>query len=142
MDEGVDQETFRWLKWCREYLHAATLADIVSADGTAILETAWLGIPTSHKRDRYEWPRSVSPSRRHWKKWQTILNEAVVCSGDPEDRTLLNPLGAWYDDLSLWNWVYSPSRNRVFQRLGHGWIKHPSLPSNPDLHVQKTFNKF
>ncbi|CAJ1929622.1 unnamed protein product [Cylindrotheca closterium] len=37
----VDQLTLKWLNWCRIFLHAVTVSDIVNAEGTAITLQAW-----------------------------------------------------------------------------------------------------
>lgn len=44
IDLEVDQQTLLWLNWCRQYLHATTLSDIVSADGKTITPEAWNGL--------------------------------------------------------------------------------------------------
>ena len=66
MDAEVDQETLKWLNWCRLYLHVSSVADICTADGKFIRQAAWDG-----KRERlwqqcYQWPRTIRPGRHHW----------------------------------------------------------------------------
>ncbi|CAJ1959611.1 unnamed protein product [Cylindrotheca closterium] len=48
----VDQLTLKWLNWCRIFLHAANLSDILNAEGTAITLQAWKGIRPEHCADR------------------------------------------------------------------------------------------
>jgi len=53
MEALVDQSTLKWLNWCRTYLHAVTLSDIVTADGKHITLFAWTGIRGNHRLDWY-----------------------------------------------------------------------------------------
>ena len=41
MDAEVDQETLKWLKWCRLYLQVSSVADISTADGKYIRQAAY-----------------------------------------------------------------------------------------------------
>ena len=40
MDAEVDQETLKWLNWCRLYLQVSSVADICTADGKFIRQAA------------------------------------------------------------------------------------------------------
>jgi len=40
MDAEVDQETLKWLNWCRLYLQVTSVANICTADGKHIWEAA------------------------------------------------------------------------------------------------------
>ncbi|CAJ1950336.1 unnamed protein product [Cylindrotheca closterium] len=100
IDSLVDQHTLKWLNWCRTFLHAVTLSDIVNAEGTAITLDAWKGIRADYLADRYQWPRTA----RH------------------------SPLGLWHSADLSWKWQYSPSTNTLFHREGQIWI--PSEPTS------------
>ncbi|CAJ1944015.1 unnamed protein product [Cylindrotheca closterium] len=52
IDSLVDQLTLKWLNWCRIFLHAVTLSDILNADGTAITLKAWKGLRADSRSDR------------------------------------------------------------------------------------------
>ncbi|CAJ1946957.1 unnamed protein product [Cylindrotheca closterium] len=64
IDSLVDQLTLKWLNWCRIFLHAVTLSNIVNAEGTAITLNAWKGIRADYRADRYQWPCTARPSNQ------------------------------------------------------------------------------
>ncbi|CAJ1934788.1 unnamed protein product, partial [Cylindrotheca closterium] len=111
----VDQLTLKWLNWCRIFLHAVTLSDIVNAEGMAITLKAWKGLRADSCSDRYQWPCTARPS----------------------------PLGLWRSvDLS-WKWQYSPSTNTLFHREGQLWIPSVPLASTSrqrTFHLPRRFN--
>ena len=121
MDAKVDQQTLLWLNWCRMFLHAVTLSDIVTADGSKVTTDAWTGRRDSHCLDRYQWPRTRRPSSRWWDLWRYWLSKTVL--GPSEDRSLAAPLGPWLDDDGKWRWKFSPSTGRLFHLEGGGWVE-------------------
>ena len=137
----VDQETLKWLNWCRIYLHAVTLSDIVTADGAAITMKAWTGVRDSHLVDRYQWPRTARPSNQWWRCWQQWLSNNVT--GHSSRRRLSSPLGLWFHPDLSWRWQYSPSTGSLFHRQGQLWIPAHSTSSSSRLrtfHMPRCFS--
>ena len=128
IEAEVDQEQLLWLNWCRMYLQAVTVSDIATADGTTIRYSSWHGGRNSPKRDSIQWPRSERPAEKHWKLWRNTLTHTLLHNSSGSLR-LRVPLGSWWDELALWNWVFSPSTGTLFQRQGHGWIQLDRLSS-------------
>jgi len=60
MEAEVDQETLKWLNWCRMYLQVTSVADICTADGKYIREAAWEGRRERLWQQRYQ---PVAPYR-------------------------------------------------------------------------------
>ncbi|CAJ1968246.1 unnamed protein product [Cylindrotheca closterium] len=107
----VDQLTLKWLNWCRIFLHAVTLSDIVNAEGTAITLKAWKGLRADSCSDWYQWPRTARPSNQWWTAWQQWISTHLT--GHSNRRRLSSPLGPRHSvDLS-WKWQYSPSTGRL-----------------------------
>ncbi|CAJ1963068.1 unnamed protein product [Cylindrotheca closterium] len=59
MDLEVNQDDLKWLNWCRMFLQACTVSDIVTADGRCIRQSAWRGERDGIHRSPYQWPRTV-----------------------------------------------------------------------------------
>ncbi|CAJ1967468.1 unnamed protein product [Cylindrotheca closterium] len=119
MDLEVNQDDLKWLNWCRMFLQACTVSDIVTADGRCIRQSAWCGERDEIHRSPYQWPRTVRPNRNHWRLWQDTLTRALLQSDDPSHH-LRQPLGPWFDSIDDWNWLVSPTHG-VFHRHGHAW---------------------
>ncbi|CAJ1933471.1 unnamed protein product, partial [Cylindrotheca closterium] len=126
IDSLVHQHTLKWLNWCRTFLHAVTLSDIVNAEGTAITLDAWKGIQADYLADRYQWPRTAPPSNQWWTMWQQWISTRLT--GHSNRRRLSSPLGLWHSADLSWKWQYSPSTNTLFHREGQIWI--PSEPTS------------
>ncbi|CAJ1960593.1 unnamed protein product [Cylindrotheca closterium] len=134
IDSLVDQHTLKWLNWCRIFLHAVTLSDIVNAEGTAITLDAWKGIRADYLADRYQWPRTARPSNQWWTMWQQWISTHLT--GHSNRRRLSSPLGLWHSADLSWKWQYSPSTNTLFHHEGQIWI--PSEPTSSTSR-QRTF---
>ncbi|CAJ1927568.1 unnamed protein product [Cylindrotheca closterium] len=134
IDSLVDQLTLKWLNWCRIFLHAVTLSDIVNAEGTAITLDAWKGIQADYLADRYQWPRTARPSNQWWTMWQQWISTHLT--GHSNRRCLSNLLGPWHSADLSWKWQYSPSTNTLFHWEGLIWI--PSEPTSSTSR-QRTF---
>lgn len=120
MNQRVPQEELKWLNWCRLFLHAVTISDIVTADGKFIDPDSWNGRRSCSRKDRFEWPRTKRPSETHWNTWRSWIQKTFVKNGS-SSRALRNPLGGWLDTLDEWRWVFSPSENILLHRQGHVW---------------------
>ena len=58
------------IQWWRICMHVTTLADVFSADGTALKESSMTGLPFTINLD---WPNQARPLERDWKKWRSFL---------------------------------------------------------------------
>ena len=121
IDAEVDQDTLLWLNWCPTHLNVTTLSDITTADGSSLVASVMDGVRPKWKNSTYLWPRTACPPPIKWKAWREILTSVVLRS--TSSLELKTPLGAWTDNLFHWNWVYSPSKRRLYFREGHGWVK-------------------
>ena len=134
IDDEVDQQDLLWLNWCRQYLHAVTLSDLVTADGKRLTSFAWNGERDPSWTSPYNWPRVARPSAQRWDLWRTTLHRLLL---RPQSNTheLLTPLGLWTDSIEHWKWLYSPSQNVLYQRRGQVWLK--SVPSERRHHTYR-----
>ena len=127
MDAEVDQDTLKWLNWCRLYLQVSTVADICTADGKFIRQAAWEGRREQFWRQDYNWPRTARPTRCHWETWRSVLTSTLL-GADNTQKRLRQPLGDWTDDIHRWLWLFSPSQG-LFHLHGHIWrVHHPLNP--------------
>ena len=124
IDGLASQEELKWLNWCREHLHAVSVADITTADGMAITKEAWTGTRFFSCCPRFHWPRTANPDPRHWNLWRKWLKSALTIG---DSRKLHVPLGRWLD----WDWVFSPSTDALYHRQGALWRKGTQIS---DLH--------
>ena len=123
MDLEVDQETLKWLNWCRMFLQVVSVADIVTADGKRIRSAVMNGIRDEQYVPMYEWPRTVRPSKSHWQVWRDSLTAALL---NPAG-TLRRPLTHWKDSIDEWRWLYSPSNECLFHRHNHLWVVYQKM---------------
>ena len=123
VDAGFQGDDLRWLNWCRIYLNVCTLADIASADGTEITREAWMGHRLRGRRSPYSWPRSRSPPAEKWDLWRMALSVAFGKAYNPNPRRIAVPLGKWHDDISRWEWLYSPTEDAVYGQECYIWQK-------------------
>ena len=78
LDKGHKGESLKWLNWCRMFLHAVTLSDIVTADGSKILLSAWKGELDPSRSSPFNWPRLKRPPTAWWREWQEALQELLL----------------------------------------------------------------
>ena len=136
MDRGVDQETLKWLNWCRMYLGVVSLSDMVTADGRQIRQSILNGVRDSQFISPYEWPRTVRPTANHWRTWRDTLSAALL---NPSS-TLRRPLTQWSDSLDMWRWLYSPSHELLFHRHNTLWVVYQRVSSSRSTkRSEKTF---
>ena len=86
----------------RMEIKAVSLADIVTADGTAITHQAYLLKRSNGLRDYFDWPRSPPGERStaFTNLWVRALNKCFIAPfGIPSSRILLQAakLGSWSD---------------------------------------------
>ena len=103
---------------CRLYLQVLTVAELATADGESLTDKAWNGIRDTSITSPYIWPVQPSPPLRDWRLWQAALSVCFLARG----LRLQVPLGDWLGNDFQWEWFYSPSENRLYQRTSSGWI--------------------
>ena len=94
----------------RKYLRVTTVADISTADGKKLLDSAWDGSQIPQTWHKIEWPRQPPHlSNEFWTLWQEALSVCFLVPG-ANDKRLAEPLGRWtVDPLPNWNWLYHPA---------------------------------
>ena len=117
-----------WLNTMRMAIKAVSLADIVTADGSATTHQAYLLKHSNGLRDSFDWPR---PPPGEWPTsfinlWVQALKKCFIEPfGIPSSRTLLQvaQLGGWKDPsiIDKWKCFYSDSEDRIFCRTTWGW---------------------
>jgi hypothetical protein len=106
----------RIFNFCRIYLKVELLSDILTACGSKVRESVWLGAFSEIGKKQCQWPNQPRPSKRCWKIWRLSLSGIL---GANEQGTLLVPhLGNC--GSPDWQWIYSPSEQRLYEnrRLG------------------------
>jgi hypothetical protein len=109
-----EPSTLAVLNEVRMFLFAVTLADIVTADGASILDSAWTTKNHCGRRSHYNWPKTVSPTPRHIQIWQEALVSAFGV--DRRFRRLTSTLGNWEEHIITTHWLFSPSTDRLLLR--------------------------
>ncbi len=124
-DYCTDPTELQQLNWCRNFLRAVTVADIATADGKGLRQTAYEGIPSSQRANLYEFPRQPpSLPKAYWATWQRFLSEHLLkaYSSSPQGKDLQQPLGAWLTNpRECWHWFYRPNSQELFERAGSRW---------------------
>jgi hypothetical protein len=127
---GFRGASLQALNWCRLYLQATTLSDIVTGLGGSITHWAWVGqqSPVVHSLS-YRWPAQQRPATCDWRIWQSALASTfgVVAS----TRTLATRLGAWLDADRPWYWFVSPTEERLYERRAQSWYFYPRSGGRP-----------
>lgn len=67
----------RQLNWCRMFVWATTLADIISADGKQITQEAWTGQSPTFPFHDPTYPKLPPRNQVDWACWQTALGQLV-----------------------------------------------------------------
>eukprot|EP00957_Ditylum_brightwellii_P065055 4934651-Ditylum_brightwellii.AAC.1 len=67
ISHGYHKTELAALNRCRVYLKVVTLSDVVSGDGSFVLQCILQG-RRSGREDRYEWPAQGRPSKFYWGK--------------------------------------------------------------------------
>ena len=116
--QGFKKGELELINQCHLYLQVITLADIATADGTAIDET-YLG-PAKHgdRVSLLQWPTQHCPSPRAWSQWRKAL-QYLQYKGK-----IVTPLGQWTSrPHQRWAWVFRSSDNVLYHQLRNGWEK-------------------
>ena len=112
----------------RMAIKAISLADIVTADGSAITHQAFLLKHANGLRDSFDWPR---PPPGEWSTafvnlWVHALKVCFIAPfGVPSSRTLLQvaTLRRWTDAsvFDQWKWFYLDAEDQIFCKTKWGW---------------------
>jgi hypothetical protein len=127
---GYRDESLIKLNLCRLYCHAIRLSDITTGDGKRIHPDSWNGHPTDTAGSEYTWPRHGKPTPLTWGLWRSALRQCFLTL-QPTQQLLRNPLGSWNTPTPItWQWLYSPSTDRVYQQLPEQHYKIFSVVPN------------
>ena len=110
------------LNRCRLFLQVTTLAEIVTADGKSIIQSAWEGRPKTTKTNKFFWPGQGNPPPADWKLFREAIGK--VFQVDQQSRKLARPLNEWDLPECDWNFYYNQEEERLYERQGHGWGVH------------------
>jgi hypothetical protein len=103
------------LNLCRLFLRVAAVADLSTADGSQILETAWVGKERLNSRSAILWPNQGKLDKGTWNQWQNALTKSLSLS---RSRRLEAPLGDWIDNDDSWEWFFDLRCERLYRREG------------------------
>ena len=112
MTIGTTELEMQSVNWCRQYLNVMTMSDILHSDGKTIHEDI-----KNHKRrnkdinNRYKWPKTKQPSKRHWEIWDKRLRDLLSVS---------TPLGYWQKGSILPKMFMGDDRTTI-------WNDHETL---------------
>ena len=108
------------LQKCRLFLHATTLSDICTADGSYIDLDTW-----EERRSPTRTPPpipTITPSKNDWIVWRSALR-SLFLHPISTSRALLTPLGPWKSPFPPgWNWFRDMSNDRLYQKQDDTWI--------------------
>jgi hypothetical protein len=95
---------------CQLFLQVLTIADISTADGTQILQTAVDGVKDASRISRLQWPRQPRPPESAWYTWGTFLQHLST------NRRLQRPLGPWTcHPHQIWQWYTNKEASVVYR---------------------------
>ena len=112
------------LNTCRMYLHAVTLADIVTVSRLEIALSTWEGRRQPHSGSSFSWPHTpplLSP--HYWQIWQCALHQCFLLRG--LSRLVRERLGKWASMPLNWQWFYSPLEDRMYHKEALMWRAFP-----------------
>jgi hypothetical protein len=114
---GYRAEQLSKLNVCRLYCHAIRLSDITTGDGKRIHPKSWNGLPSDTAGTEYTWPKHGQPTKAAWDLWRSAIRQCFLTL-QPTQQLLRQPVGPWTVPTPLtWQWLYSPSLDRVYQRI-------------------------
>lgn len=97
-DHSFTHDEITSVNRCRLYLRVFFLSDIVSGDGTTILQDAYDGVRSTQWISRWRWPRQSRPPPRDWNLWRIAIRDVWARS---ETMKIQTPLLAWHHDTHL-----------------------------------------
>ena len=131
--KGLDR-----LNRCRMYLNVCTLAEITTADGRYITQSAWNGQRATIKTNQYTWPNQHRPSNQNWQFFKEALCKTFGVH--PIHRSLAYPLTDW--NLTIpWQYFYCQEEQRVYSRQSNGWDVHLRTSSRSTRQAATEFHR-
>jgi hypothetical protein len=112
----------------RSCLKAATIADLVGADGRLLLHEVWHGTGPTNSRPSIDWPKQRPLPPGGWKLWQNALTSCLGTSKSQQLGPNYNA-GTWIDNDEQWEWFYHTNTKRLYRRIGEGWKCWRRIPS-------------
>ncbi len=123
---GYRAQELSQLNTCRMFLHAVTLSDIVTVNGSDITLSAWEGRRSPTTGSNFSWPRvQLSLPVSYWKTWQRALRKCFMRPGS--SRLVRQHLGSWAAPPTDWQWFYSPREDRLYKKEALLWRPFPRL---------------
>jgi hypothetical protein len=117
---GYSAKNLRMLNLCRMWVRAITLADLTTGNGRFLRKQCLLSTYRRPPLD-YKWPTTMQPDAHCWKLWLSAIETCFLNPADPHYR-LRNSLGHWTHVPVEWDWFYSPTQDRLFERDDtHTW---------------------
>jgi hypothetical protein len=100
---GYPASTLGVLNHCRLYLQIIMLSDIVSADGTCIIQDIFYGLQLIDRHSTLKWLQQQRPPNKDWEVWCSALRIL-----QPRNK-LEHPLGPWttHESHQSWHWFKS-----------------------------------
>ena len=87
VDRGFSPTILLRLNECRLFLHATTLADITTADGTSLDANAWHGHQSFNQQYCSDtWINTTNPGLPYWQLWQLVLHQLFLVPTAPHLR--------------------------------------------------------
>ena len=88
------------------------MADITTACGTCITDSAWCRRQDQDQISPYQFPIQGHPSLADWNLWHEALAATIGNGG----QTLYHHLGKWHADAQPSNWWYDPTTEHLFHK--------------------------
>ena len=112
---GYRAQELSQLNTCRMFLHAVTLSDIVTVNGSDITLSAWEGRRSPTTGSNFSWPRvQLSLPVSFWNTWQRALRKCFISPGS--SRLVRQQLRLWAAPPTDWQWFYSPREDRLYKK--------------------------
>lgn len=115
----ISKDDIRVFNFCRIYLQVELLSDIIRADGKRIRPAIWKG-ERQLNCHRWKWPHQPRPDNKGWAIWKRLLQSTFLTTAEGA-LTRRRPMFSYSSD---WNWFYSESELRLYERKnGQFWFR-------------------
>ena len=127
----TDRE-LKLLNYCRLYIQALRLSDIVTTDGTQIQRKYATGNQTIDI-SKLQWPVQDKPHTPTWKLWENALRK--LCR---HQFKLKKPLGDWYtsDRTMEHKWTYDRTRRKVIYKQADQFYEYEAMIQRRHMKIQ------
>jgi hypothetical protein len=80
---GIGGTELSQVNYCRLFLKAELISDIITADGKAIRRGAWLGdAPIVDQGSHQKWTQQPRPSAKAWQLWRRTLQQVLQTNSE------------------------------------------------------------